>query len=142
MLVAAVVLIPGGQPLLRLGAVLAGAAAAWLGFALRVGVLPDIALTTGLTLALAIVIVTAIAAVSAGRLPLWAGLAGIAGFTGVYEAAYRANPAAFLSESPVAFTTLLLAAAIGAAAGMVATVGAARTSTATTDTAVLAEETI
>jgi hypothetical protein len=145
LLAAAAMLVPGGQVLPRLAALMIGATAGWVGFALRVGVLPDLPISSGIALAVAVLVVTAMAVASADRLPLWAGLAGIAAFSGVYELAYRATPAAFVSESAVAFTTLLLAAALGAAAGMLANAGAARAITAattTSDTADLAEETI
>jgi hypothetical protein len=143
LLVAAGILVPGGQPFARLGAFAVGATAGWVGFALRVTVFPDIALTVGLALSIAVLLVTGVSLATAGRLPLWAGLAGIAAFSGLYEAAYLADPTAFLTESAVAFTTLLLASAIGAAAGLVATTGAERAATASTDDpAVPAEETI
>lgn len=120
LLAAGVALVPGGATMTRVGALLAGAAAGWLGFAVRVGVLPDVPVAQGLGLAVAVLVVTAVAVATADRVPLWAGLAGVAIFSGMYEAAFRADPAAFVADSTVAFTSVLLAAALGAAAGMIA----------------------
>jgi hypothetical protein len=118
-LAAAVGLVPGGEAMTRVGAFIAGAAAAWVAFALRAAVLPDLSVAPGIALGVAIAIVTAVALASVGRLPLWAGLAGIAAMSGMYEMAFRAEPAAFLSESFVAVTSVVLAGALGTALAMV-----------------------
>jgi hypothetical protein len=144
LLAAAIMLVPGAAPLPRLVAFLVGTAVGWMGFAIRVAVLPDLPVSPGIALAVAVLAVTAMAIASADRLPLWAGLAGVAAFSGIYELTYRATPTAFTTQSTIAFTTLLLAAALGAAAGVIARGGAARAITAAADAspADLTEETI
>jgi hypothetical protein len=119
LLAAAVCLVPGSAVLSRLGAFVVGAAAAWLGYGLRAAVLPDLAVVPGVAWALGIAIVTAVALATADRLPLWAGLAGMAAMSGMYEMMYRTSPPAFVTESVVAFTSVLLAGVLGAVAAMV-----------------------
>src|SRR5687768_4926213 len=82
---AAVMLVPSGRPGTRMANLLVGFAAAWGGFALRAAVLPDVPLGRGLAVAAPVVLVTAVVAATRHRLPLWAGLLGIAGYTGAYE---------------------------------------------------------
>ena len=50
---------------------------------------------------------------SAGRLPLWAGLLGAAAIVGAYEETYTNAPSQFLAEAPTAATTVLFAVALG-----------------------------
>jgi hypothetical protein len=139
---AAVALVPGTGIAGRIGALLVGALAGWIAYALRAAVLPDLGVSVGISLAIAVLVVTAAAVASVERLPLWAGLTGVAAFAGLYDAAYRASPTDFLAQSTVALTTLLLAVALGAAGGMLAGAGARRARAfATTDTADLAKET-
>src|SRR6478735_5456582 len=85
---------------------LAGFLLAWLGFALRAAVLPDS--SAGRAVAAFVV-----AAVSGGRLPLWSGLLGAASIVGAYESVYTNAPSQFLTESPAAATTVLLAVGLG-----------------------------
>jgi hypothetical protein len=115
---AAVLLVPGDHTAGRLVMLIAGAVAAWMGYALRAAVLPDLPISLGLAVAVPVLLVAVLAAATAGRLPLWAGLAGLAGFSGVYDAAFRANPTGFVADSLTAMTALLLAVALGAAAGV------------------------
>lgn len=112
----------------RLAAMVVGAIVGWVFFAVRAGFLPDVAAARALTVVGGVLVLTAIAAVSMDRAPLWAGLAGYAAFTGLYEPLNAANPTAFLAESPVALLTVLLATAIGFAIAEVADLlgGAAR----------------
>lgn len=98
----------------RVAAFALGSVVSWGVMALDAGLLPDAALSRVLTVVIGIVIVTVIALVTVDRAPLWAGLAGFAAFAALYEPMYAANPTAFLTESPVALTTVLLAAAVGA----------------------------
>jgi hypothetical protein len=60
--------------------------------------------------------------------PLWSALVGVAALVGAYEEAYSASPSEFLSTSPTAATTVLLAAAFGfvAAALLAASVSPGR----------------
>jgi hypothetical protein len=101
----------------RLSAFVIGLAATWVGFALRAAVLPDIPTGRALAAAIPVLLVTAAAAASAGRLPLWAGLAGMAAFAGAYDAAFRASPTDFMTQSVAAMTSVLLASAVGVLAG-------------------------
>jgi hypothetical protein len=106
-------LVPGGSVPGRVGGFLSGFGAAWLGYALRAGVLPDSAGGRGLAALSVVAVVTAVAVLSAGRLPLWAGLLGAGTLLGAYESAFAANPTAFLSDSVTAITTVLVSAALG-----------------------------
>jgi hypothetical protein len=101
----------------RVGAFVIGLAATWVGFALRAAVLPDIPAGRALAAAVPVLLVTVAAAASAGRLPLWAGLAGMAAYAGGYDAMFRASPSDFATQSVVAMTSVLLASAIGLLAG-------------------------
>lgn len=92
---------------------LLGAAAWWVAMALRAGVLPDAVWAQIAVATLAIGIVVAAAAISRERLPLFAGLAGIAAFAGVYEPVFAAAPTAFLVASPLAFGAVVVAVGLG-----------------------------
>jgi hypothetical protein len=106
-------LVPGGSVPGRVGAFLSGFGAAWLGYALRAGVLPDSGAGRGLAAIAVVAVVTAVAVVSAGRLPLWAALLGAGTLLGAYESAFAADPTAFLSDSVTAITTVAVSAALG-----------------------------
>jgi hypothetical protein len=114
----------------RIGAYVIGILAAWGAVALGAGLLPQTGLADAIALMVGLGILTVIAAVTGDHVPLWAGLAGYVAFTAFYEPIYAANPTLFLSESPVALLTVLLAGGIGfAIAGLAAlfTAGAADT---------------
>jgi hypothetical protein len=83
-------------------------------------VLPQTGIADAIVVIVAIAILTVIAALTADLVPLWAGLAGYAAFAGLYEPIYEANPTLFLSESPVALITVLLAGALGFAISAIA----------------------
>ncbi len=97
-----------------LGAVLVGSVTWWVAMALRAGVLPDATSSAVLAAVIAVVVCTAVAAGTGERLPLWAGLAGMALFAGLYEPMFAANPTRFLSESFVALGSVVVAVGIGA----------------------------
>ncbi len=92
---------------------LVGFLAAWLGYALRAGLLPDIPAGRGVAVVVVVAIVTAVATASADRLPLWTGLLGAAALAGAYELVFAADPTAFAGESTTAATSVLLAVAVG-----------------------------
>lgn len=92
---------------------LLGAAAWWFAMALRAGVLPDALWAEVVVATLAIAIVVVAAAVSRERLPLFAGLAGLAAFAGVYEPLFAESPTAFLAASPLAFGAVVVAIGLG-----------------------------
>lgn len=110
---AVVALVPDRTAFARLVTVILGAVAAWVGYAVRAAVLPDT--VGGRTVALVVVLglVTAIAALSRGRLPLWAALLGAGVFAGAYERVYAAAPPELLATSATALTSLALTMAAG-----------------------------
>lgn len=117
LLAAGVAIAPGGSALGRSASFAVGALIGWGVFALRAGVLPA-GTTTEVLLALAgVALVTLVALVSFGRMPLWAGLAGGAAFLGLYTPVNAANPTLFLSESPLSLGAVLVAAGIAALVG-------------------------
>lgn len=106
-------LVPAEPPLGKLGGFVLGFSLSWMAFAIRAAVLPDSTLGRAVAAFLVIVICGAAAAVSAGRVPLWSSLVGIAAMVGAYETAYSSSPSTFLTTSPAAATTVLLAAGFG-----------------------------
>lgn len=106
-------LVPDRSPLARAGGFLIGALAAWIGYAVRAAWLPDSSSGRAVAAMLVVVVAMFAAFLAAGRLPLWAMLLGAAGVVGAYEDPYTAAPAEFLSTSPTALTTVLMAAALG-----------------------------
>lgn len=97
----------------RAGAFVVGVLTGWLALAVRAGFLPDVALGRAGVALLAVAIVTGVALASAGRVPLWASLVGLAAFSAAYEPVYADSPTTFLADSPVAAATLLLGAGLG-----------------------------
>lgn len=106
-------LVPGREPLGKLGGFAVGFVVAWLGFALRAAVLPDTSGGRALAAFLVVAVVAVCCAVSGGRVPLWSGLLGAAAIVGAYEETYTNAPSEFLRQSPSAGTTVLLAVALG-----------------------------
>lgn len=90
-----------------------GFALAWIGYGVRAAMLPDTA--TGRAVAVFAVIIIAMLVVLAtgSRIPLWSTLVGAAALVGAYEQTYADSPSLFLSDSPTAATTVLLACAMG-----------------------------
>jgi hypothetical protein len=109
-------LVPDRSPAERNGGFLVGFVAAWAGFAVRAAVLPDTASGRAVAAFLVVVVCLVVAAAMAAtpvRLPLWAMLVGVAAIVGAYEETYTNAPSQFLSESPTAATTVLLAVSLG-----------------------------
>lgn len=106
-------LVPDRTPAPRALGFLLGFVAAWLGYALRAGYLPDIPLGRAIAAVIVVGLVTLVATATAGRLPLWTGLLGATALLGAYETTFAANPAAFVQESMTAATTVLVTAAFG-----------------------------
>lgn len=111
-------LVPLGSLAGRTGGFLVGFGAAWVGYALRAGLLPDSGSGRAAACFTVVAVVTAAAVVSAGRVPLWSGLLGAGTLLGAYEAAFAANPSAFLSDSFTAVTTVLVSAGLGLVASV------------------------
>ena len=113
----------------RTAAFAIGFGATWAAYAARAAVLPDIPLGRGVAAFAVVAVVTAAAAGSRDRLPLWAGLLGAGLMTGAYETTFTTTPPAFATESVTAATGALLAAAAGYAVALALREGA-RTKTA------------
>lgn len=90
-----------------------GFLAAWGGYALRAGVLPDIPMGRAVAAFAVVGAVTVVAAATRNALPLWAGLLGAGTLAAAYETTFSATPTEFTTESVTAATTVLLAAAAG-----------------------------
>lgn len=86
---------------------------AWIGFAVRASMLPDIAAARALVAFAVIAIAMLIVVATGSRIPLWSALVGAAAMVGAYEQTYAASPSLFVSDSPTAATTVLLAVAMG-----------------------------
>lgn len=109
----ALALVPHTPDWGRLAGFLIGFLAAWVGYALRAAVLPDAAAGRAVAALLVIALVAVVAAASAGRIPLWSGLIGVAALAGAYEEAYTSAPSQFVVDSMGAATAILLAVAVG-----------------------------
>jgi hypothetical protein len=120
LLAAAVALAAGPAVASRTGAFALGAIMGIVAMGIRAGFLPDVPTSAAIIVVLAIAILTAIAALSQGLLPLWASLAGYAAFVGYYTPTYSDSPTTFVADAPVALVTVLLAAGIGAIVAIVA----------------------
>jgi uncharacterized membrane protein (UPF0136 family) len=90
-----------------------GFSLAWIGYALRAGMLPDTAAARAIVVFAVIVVSMLIVVASGSRIPLWATLVGSAALVGAYEQTYADSPSLFLTDSPTAATTILLACAMG-----------------------------
>ena len=106
-------LVPHDPPLGKLGGFALGFAMAWMAFAIRAAVLPDSTIGRAVAAFVVILILGGAAAISAGKVPLWSSLVGAAAMVGAYETAYTSSPPTFLTTSPEAASTVLLAAAFG-----------------------------
>ncbi|HET8615261.1 MAG TPA: hypothetical protein VFL94_07025 [Actinomycetales bacterium] len=109
-------LVPDRSPGERIGGFLVGFVAAWAGFAIRAAVLPDTASGRAVAAFVVVVVCMLVAAamsLTPARLPLWSMLVGVAAIVGAYEETYTNAPSQFLSESPTAATTVLLAVSLG-----------------------------
>jgi hypothetical protein len=106
-------LVPSRLPAERAAAWAVGFVVAWLGYAARLALLPDTSAGRAVAAAAVVLAVAAVAALSLGRLPLWAGLLGVAAMTGAYEVTATQDPTAFGTDSVSAATTVALAASVG-----------------------------
>ena len=124
---AVVALVPDRSPAMRLAAFGAGFVVSLIGYVVRAGFLPDTAGGRGVAVFLVVVLCTAIAGVSRGRLPLWGTLLGTAALTGAYEFTFAAAPPELPSTSMSTASTLLLNVAVGfLAASVIAPAGERR----------------
>lgn len=109
-----------------IGAVLVGAGSWWLGIALRAGFLPDATSSLVIAAVIAVAICTLVATFTRERMPLWAGLVGIALFGAIYEPMFASEPTRFLSQSPLALASVVVAIGIGTLAAIAADLIAGR----------------
>lgn len=114
LLAAGIALAAGPAVASRTGAVALGVVVGFVAMALRAGVFPDVPLSAALIVVIGVGILTLVAALTQGLLPLWASLAGYAMFVGYYSPTYADSPTTFLADAPVALVTVLLAAGVGA----------------------------
>lgn len=120
---AVVALVPDRPPAMRLLGFLAGFAAAWVGYLVRAGFLPESIPGRSVGLGLIVLLCVLVAGLSPGRIPLWAALLGAAGMVGAYEAAFTAAPPEVVSTSFSTATALLMTAAVGFLAASALPVG-------------------
>jgi hypothetical protein len=106
-------LVPNVPSLGKLGGFALGFVVAWAAFGVRALLLPDTTAVLALAAFLVILLCGVVAALSTGRMPLWSALLGVAAVAGAYENAYTISPPQFLTTSPLAATTVLLAAGFG-----------------------------
>jgi len=103
----------------RMGAFLIGVVVAWLGYGLRAAALPDVPSGEAIALVLVVALLTLMAVLTGGRLPMWAGLLGAAALFGAYEELYVAAPYNFVSQSVIAVSSLLVPVALGFLVGVI-----------------------
>lgn len=112
---AVLALVPDQGALSRFSGFALGFVIAWAGYVARAAVLPDS--TSGRAVALGLVVAVVVLGATLLRLPLWAGLLGVAALAGGYEAAFTAAPAEVATTSLTAVTSLVLAVGVGFVAG-------------------------
>jgi hypothetical protein len=100
----------------RVAAFVIGAVLGWVLFAVYAGTLPQTASSRAILAVVAVLVLTALAAVTGDRVSLAAGLIGYAAFAALYEPVYADTPTLFLSQSPIALLTVLFSGALGVAA--------------------------
>lgn len=106
-------LVPDRTLVERIVGFFVGFGLAWIGYALRAGMLPDTATARAIVVFGVIVIAMVFVVATGSRVPLWSTLVGMAALVGAYEQTYAATPSLFVSDSPTAATTVLLACAMG-----------------------------
>ena len=104
---AVLALVPDRSPVMRLVGFVAGFVAAWIGYVVRAGFLPDSARRPCGGLVLVLLSASASPRSAPDRLPLWTTLLGTAALAGAYEYTYAAAPPEFISTSVTTATTLL-----------------------------------
>jgi hypothetical protein len=120
LLAAGIALAAGPAVASRVGALTLGAVVGLVAMALQAGVLPATGLADAIVVIIGVGILTLVAALTQGLLPLWAGLAGYGLFVGYYTPTYTESPTTFLADAPIAFVTVLLAIGLGAIVALAA----------------------
>lgn len=110
---AVVALVPDRSAAGRMIGFIVGFVAAWVGYLVRAGVLPDSlgGRLVAVTLVLGLCVV--VAGVTANRVPLWATLLGAGAMVGAFEHLYAAAPPEVVGNSLSAATALLMTSGIG-----------------------------
>jgi hypothetical protein len=106
-------LVPHDPSLGKLGGFFLGFLLSWIAFGVRAALLPDTTVGRAVAAFTVILICAVVAAVSAGKVPLWSTLVGAAAIVGSYELPFTDSPPQFMVTSPPAATTVLLAAGFG-----------------------------
>src|SRR5450631_1351105 len=106
-------LVPYDSPMGKLGGFFLGFVLAWIAFGVRAALLPDTAMGRAVAAFMVVLICGVVAALSAGKVPLWSALLGVAAIVGAYELPFTDSPPQFMVTSPTAATTVLLAAGFG-----------------------------
>lgn len=110
---AVVALVPDRSAAGRLVGFLTGFAAAWAGYLIRAGVLPDSLGGRIVAVVLVLVVCVAVAGATANRVPLWATLLGAGTMVGAFEQLYAAAPPEVVSNSLSTASALLMTSAVG-----------------------------
>ena len=110
---AIVALVPDRSPLMRLAGFLGGFAAAWVGYLVEAGYIPDSLPGKALSVALVLVLCVVIAGASGDRVPLWSTLLGAVAMAGAYEYTFNAAIPEVKTTSVSSATELLMTAAVG-----------------------------
>lgn len=104
---------PGEHKLGRLGGFLIGLVIATLGYGVNAQFLPASSGGVAVTAIITVLLATAVAAASVGRMPLWSLLLGVAAMVGAYEYTYDDKPYDFLNSAPATLGALLVTFGIG-----------------------------
>jgi len=106
-------LVPHDPPLGKLGGFALGFVTTWAFFGIRAALLPDTTMGRAVAAFLVILIAGAGVAISNGKVPFWSVLVGVAAMAGAYETSFTDSPPQFMTTSPLAATSVLLAAGFG-----------------------------
>ena|ERR1035437_3551400 len=106
-------LVPHNPALGKLGGFFLGFVMTWIAFGVRAALLPDTAVGRAVAAFMVILVCGVAAAISAGKVPLWSALVGVAAIAGAYETSFTDSPPQFMTTSPPAATAVLFAAGFG-----------------------------
>ena len=106
-------LVPHNPPLGKVGGFFLGFVLSLIAFGVRAALLPDTTIGRAVAAFVVILLCGVVAAITAGKVPLWSALVGAAAIVGAYELPFTDSPPQFMVTSPPAATTVLLAAGFG-----------------------------
>lgn len=110
---AIVAIVPDRSAAGRLVGFLAGFGAAWAGYLLRAGVLPDSLGGRIVAVVIVMAVCVGVAGVTSNRVPLWSTLLGAASMVGAFEHLYAVAPPEVVANSVSAATALLMTSGVG-----------------------------